>query len=243
MSESSPEHPFLEFRGHELGINELPTALVHLYRAQVGRADVWRARLDSSTNWAVVTTAAALTVTFSEPNASHLVIPLCAFLVTLFWGIESRRYRYFELWSYRVHILEEAYFGRLLSPEFDGRSDWHKELAESLRHPQFTITLAEALGRRYRRIYVWVYTALALSWCVHIWIHPAPVDSFEAVMHRPVLGYVPAYIVLLAGLFAYLGLLAFGLITYSMKDARGEVFQLSPTEPEGREANLSEPQE
>jgi uncharacterized membrane protein len=225
------DHPFLKFRGHEFGIQEVPNALIHLYRAQVGRADTWRARLDSSTNWAVVTTAAALTVTFSEPEASHLVIPLCALLVTLFWGIESRRYRYFELWSYRVHVLEEAYFARLLSSKPDIGEQWSDLLAESLRHPQFTITLSEALGRRYRRIYIWLYSVLALSWCVHIWIHPAPLDTLSAVLHRPVLGYVPAYYVLIVGFVAYFALLAFGLKTFGMKEARGEVFKSAPVEP------------
>lgn len=226
------EQDFLKFRGHGIGIQEIPNALLHFYRAQVGRADIWRQRLDSTTNWAVVTVAAGLTVTFSEPTASHLVLPLSALMVTLFWGIESRRYRYFELWSYRVHLLEEAYFAKLLSPELITNEDWTGRLAISLRSPHFTITLAEALGRRFRRVYVWVYTILGLSWCIHIWLHPTAATSLEEVLHRPIMGYIPAYVVLITGFLAYVALLAFGLLTYSMKDARGEIFSSRPAEPE-----------
>jgi uncharacterized membrane protein len=44
----------LEFTAAEIG------ALAHLYRGEVYRSTVWRTRLDSSTNWAVVTTGMML---------------------------------------------------------------------------------------------------------------------------------------------------------------------------------------
>jgi uncharacterized membrane protein len=44
----------LEFSAAEIG------ALAHLYRGEVYRSTVWRTRLDSTTNWAVVTTGIAL---------------------------------------------------------------------------------------------------------------------------------------------------------------------------------------
>jgi uncharacterized membrane protein len=39
-------------------------AIAHLYRAEIYRSTVWRTRLDSTTNWAVVTTGIALSATF-----------------------------------------------------------------------------------------------------------------------------------------------------------------------------------
>jgi uncharacterized membrane protein len=47
------------------------TALSHLYRGEVYRSTVWRTRLDATTNWAVVTTGLALSLTFSSETASH----------------------------------------------------------------------------------------------------------------------------------------------------------------------------
>jgi hypothetical protein len=53
-------------------------ALAHLYRGEMYRSTVWRTRLDTTTNWAVVTTGIALSVTFSSVQATpagrpHLV--------------------------------------------------------------------------------------------------------------------------------------------------------------------------
>ncbi len=46
---TSPTAGKPEFTAAEIG------ALAHLYRGEVYRSTVWRTRLDSSTNWAVVT--------------------------------------------------------------------------------------------------------------------------------------------------------------------------------------------
>ena len=62
--------PSRAFTASEIG------ALAHLYRAEVYRSTAWRTRLDSTTNWAVVTTGIALSLTYSSPDASPL--PLVA---------------------------------------------------------------------------------------------------------------------------------------------------------------------
>ena len=49
------------------------TALSHLYRGEVYRSTVWRTRLDTTTNWAVVTTGLALSMTFSSETASPFI--------------------------------------------------------------------------------------------------------------------------------------------------------------------------
>jgi len=215
---------FEGFRDHQFETSQLPTALAHLYRAQVGRADAWRTRLDSSTNWAVVTTAAALTVAFGEPDVSHFMIPLFSLLITLFWGLESRRYRYFELWSTRVRLLEKAYFANLLEPDPARDTAWVTELADSLRNPHFTISIWEALGRRYRRVYVWVHSVLGFSWLVNIWIHPTPLPTFQAVMHRQLVAGVPAWVLLCVGIVFHAALLGLALRTKRLRHSDGEVF-------------------
>jgi uncharacterized membrane protein len=54
-----PTTPKAEFSAAEIG------ALAHLYRGEIYRSTVWRTRLDSTTNWAVVTTGIALSATFT----------------------------------------------------------------------------------------------------------------------------------------------------------------------------------
>jgi len=67
-----------EFSAAEIG------ALSHLYRGEVYRSTVWRTRLDSSTNWAVVTTGIALSATYSSAEASPLPMVLVGLLVIEF---------------------------------------------------------------------------------------------------------------------------------------------------------------
>ncbi|MGC9368830.1 MAG: DUF2270 domain-containing protein, partial [Paracoccaceae bacterium] len=49
-------------------------ALAHLYRGEVYRSTIWRTRLDTTTNWAVVTLGIALSIAFSSPSASPVPI-------------------------------------------------------------------------------------------------------------------------------------------------------------------------
>ena len=59
-------------------------ALAHLYRGEMYRSTVWRTRLDTTTNWAVVTTGIALSVTFSSVQATPLPIVLVSLLLAAF---------------------------------------------------------------------------------------------------------------------------------------------------------------
>jgi uncharacterized membrane protein len=47
-------------------------AIAHLHRGEIYRSTVSRTRLDSTTNWAVVTTGIALSAAFSTSAASPL---------------------------------------------------------------------------------------------------------------------------------------------------------------------------
>ena len=91
-----------EFTAAEIG------ALAHLYRGEVYRSTVWRTRLDSSTNWAVVTTGIALSATYSSADASPLPLVLIGLLVTVFLLFEARRYRYFNVWRARAFATDHG---------------------------------------------------------------------------------------------------------------------------------------
>jgi uncharacterized membrane protein len=124
--EGSSAEPVWTYRGYHLGAGEFTTAMVHFFRAEVQRSVSWRARLDTTTNWAVVTTGAAISFSFAQVSSIHLVIPLDMVLVTLFLFIEARRYRYYELWSYRVRLMETDFFAAMLVPPFHPAPDWRK---------------------------------------------------------------------------------------------------------------------
>jgi uncharacterized membrane protein len=86
-----------QFAGQGLRASDFNTALVHFYRGEVTRSNTWRNRLDITTNWAVITTDAALTFTFGTIDNTHLVIIADTLLVLFFLFIKARRYRYYEL--------------------------------------------------------------------------------------------------------------------------------------------------
>jgi len=74
-SDSPEPEAVWTFRGYRLRPGEFTTAMVHFFRAEISRANIWRTRLDATTNWAVVTTGAAITIAFN-PTGYHGVIIL-----------------------------------------------------------------------------------------------------------------------------------------------------------------------
>jgi len=94
---------------------EFNTAMVHFYRGEIQRSNIWRNRLDATTNWAVITAGATLSFVFSSPDNPHFAIPINTILVSIFLFMEARRYRYYEVWANRVRVLETGYFAPMLS--------------------------------------------------------------------------------------------------------------------------------
>lgn len=217
------EEPVWTYRGYELRSSDFTAAMVHLFRAEISRANAWRQRLDSTTNWAVLTTGASISFLFTEALAHHSVIFLNALLVTLFLFIEARRYRYYELWSSRVRLMETDFFATMLVPPFRPSPDWAESLAANLLHPQFTISLGEALGRRLRHNYVWIYFVLMGGWMLKVWLHPVPSSGFDEFLTRASLGSVPGSLVLAAALGTLATVVVFGLVTIPLRQASGEV--------------------
>ncbi len=128
---------------------EFNTAMIHFYRGEVQRSNTWRNRLDTTTNWAVITAGATLSFVFSSPSNPHFVIPINSILVAIFLVMEARRYRYYEIWSSRVRVLETGYFASLLDPENTPTDEaWAQHLAADLITPHFTITEWEAIDRQ-----------------------------------------------------------------------------------------------
>ncbi len=188
------------FRGYRLKASEFTTAMVHFFRAEVTRANVWRTRLDATTNWAVITTGAAISYAFTQ-TGSHFVILLNILLVTIFLAIETRRYRYYELWSYRVRLMETDFFAPMLVPPFHPSPDWAETLSESLLHPSFPISHLEAAGRRLRRNYLYIYGIVGAAWLAKLWLLPAPANSFDALIERAAIGNISGVVILSMAVF------------------------------------------
>jgi len=203
---------------------EFNTAMVHFYRGEVQRSNTWRSRLDNTTYWAVITVAGALSFAFSSPTNPHFLIPIISLLVAIFLLMEARRYRYYEIWASRVRVMETGYLAQMLAPDGVPRDqEWASHLASDLLTPHFTISVWEAIGRRLRRNYIWLFALLALSWNLKVYLHPGPAVNFDEFVTRATVCLVPGSIVIIVGVVFNFTLLMFALSTIRLREATGEV--------------------
>ena len=144
--------------------SEQVNAVIHYYRGEMGRMTSWRDRIDRTSNWAITVVAALLSISLSTPSSHHGVILFGMLLVSLLLIIEARRYRFFDIYRGRIRQLERCYFAQVLSPQAELNSDWASAIAQSLRKPTFLISYRQALVRRIRRNYCWMYLILIMAW-------------------------------------------------------------------------------
>jgi uncharacterized membrane protein len=148
--------------------SEFITLIAHYYRAEIVRMAGWRDRIDRTSNWAITVVGAMLSVSLSTPTAHHGVILFAMVLVLLLLVIESRRYRFFDVYRTRVRRLERQYYAQVFSPTAEMESDWTRILANDLRQPSFVISLGQAISRRLHRNYCWMFLILLLAWLLKI---------------------------------------------------------------------------
>jgi uncharacterized membrane protein len=221
MDEANQGETAPTFNAAEVG------ALAHLYRGELYRSTVWRTRLDATTNWAVVSTGLALSLTFSAANASPLPLVLVGLLVTVFLCIEARRYRFFDFWRVRAHILETQFFGPVLLGEgVQVKNGWNKVLYQDYVRPRLHITYADALGRRLRKNYSWIYSIQVASYIGKLLIHPDSIVSLDELWARATIGPLPGQLVLLCGLVFHGTWMVTAFVT--LKGGRGKGLSRGP---------------
>jgi uncharacterized membrane protein len=193
-------------------------ALAHLYRGEVYRSTIWRSRLDQTTNWAVVTTGLALSLTFSNPYASVLPLILVGLLVVVFLMFEARRYRYFNVWRARCRLMETDLYGPLLRGEgvsMDGH--WNTLLAADYATPRFHIGYWRAIGRRLRKNYGYILAIQAVAYYGKLAIHPVAVTSWQEFVERAAIGPLPGTLVVLAGMVFHGSWVIVALVTWRIE--------------------------
>src|SRR5215831_7463466 len=197
---------------------EFTNLLSHYYRGEMARMMSWRDRIDRTTNWAIGAVAAMLSVSLSSPNAHHGVLLFAMLLVFLLLVIESRRYRFFDVYRNRVRLLVRNYYARIYDAGVADPRDWMKKLSEDLLSPRFLIHMEQALARRLRRNYIWLFLILLMAWVLKATQAGGPtesgqprlVPSWSSLSRNAALGHLPGWGVIV-------GLLVFyGWMTYIM---------------------------
>jgi uncharacterized membrane protein len=198
------------------------TALAHLYRGELYRSKVWRQRLDATTNWAVVLTGIALSISFSSAGNSPVTLILAGLVVFMFLAFETRRYRYFDIWRTRTRLLEVYFYGPILIRQpVLGTTNWNRVLAQDMAYVHFHISVWEAMGRRLRRNYIWIFLILGLAYIGKLLVHPISLDSIDQLWGRAALGPIPGQVVIGLGVLLYGTLAALALITLLKQRAAG----------------------
>lgn len=185
-------------------------ALIHLYRAEVGKMTAYRQRLDMTTNWSVVTTAGLASFALGDPNNSHATFLFAMFMNYFFLRLEARRFRTFEIAHHRVRIMERFFYPAMLGDRVD--AGWHQLLLAELGKPRSPMSRADALGWRLNRNYLWIYAAVLFAWLAKLDLAQPKgwVLEFPDALTLADIGNFPGWLVFLGvGLFyGYLIVLA-----------------------------------
>lgn len=155
-------------------------ALSHFYRGELGRIMIWRQRLDVTTTWAITTSTTIIGVAFSIPGVPHIIFFFNLTLVWIMLWIEARRYRFYDAFRGRVRMLESHFLVPIISQSpkiLDG--EWRRLVCEDLILPSFKITKLEAVARRMKRNYAFIFGIVLLAWTLKIFIHHSkPISTF-----------------------------------------------------------------
>ena len=166
---------------------------------------------------------AIITIAFSNREVPHIIF---FFNLAIVWGmlwIEARRYRFYDAFRARVRMLE-AHF--LVPMVMENRQmlqgEWKKLVCEDLILPRFKISKLEAIGRRLKRNYVFIFILIMVAWVTKIFLHASePVDSVWSFYRSLSIGHIPSWLVafIFAGTFA----IVIGITIYVGKKTTGEI--------------------
>jgi len=198
-------------------------AMSHFYRGELGRIMVWRQRLDITTNWAITSSTAIITIAFSNREVPHIIFFFNLLIVWVMLWIEARRYRFYDAFRARVRMLE-AHF--LVPMVMENREllhgEWKKLVCEDLILPCFKISRLEAIGRRLKRNYVFIFILIMVAWVTKIFLHaPLAMNGVTSFYHALRIGHIPAW--LIAFVFISTLVSVIGITVYVSKNTSGEI--------------------
>ncbi len=198
-------------------------AMSHFYRGEMNRIMVWRQRLDVTTNWAITSSTAIITIAFSSREVPHIIF---FFNLAILWGllwIEARRYRFYDAFRARIRMLEAHFLVPMVMENRDLlQGEWKKLVCEDLILPCFKISKLEAVGRRLKRNYVFIFILILVAWVTKIFLHApkamgSPLDFYRALS----VGHIPSWLVafVFTGTFA----IVIAITIYVSKKSSGEI--------------------
>ncbi|MBT7074205.1 MAG: DUF2270 domain-containing protein, partial [Anaerolineae bacterium] len=118
---------------------------------------------------------------------------------------------------------ETDFFAAMLVPPFKPSPDWAESMAETLLHPEFPISELEALGRRLRRNYLWIYLIVGIAWLGRLSLYPTPANSFYEVIQNASVEYIRGEWIFTVVAIFYILTFSLAIFTIGLRRASGEV--------------------
>ncbi|HGY90067.1 MAG TPA: DUF2270 domain-containing protein [Planctomycetes bacterium] len=204
------------FESYPLTRSEYIAAMVHLYRGEQYRAQVWRTRLDVTTNWAVLSIGALLSFAFTKIHDGgampHVVLVLGMYMIFTMLVFEARRFRFYDAWRNRVRRIEENFYVPILRRDLTSMvENWGFYVAEDLLNPNFKITFLMALKARLVNNYLPLFAVLLGAWAFVFRVIDAELERMD--------DWVP-----LAGVAVLYGFLALVLVFVKRGPSPEEVY-------------------
>ncbi len=204
--------------------NSYITAMSHFYRGELGRIMAWRARLDNTTNWAITTSTTIFTVAFSLERVPHIIFFFNVAIVWVLLWIEARRYRFYDAFRARVRMLEAHFLVPIVAQNHQLlQGEWQKLVCEDLLLPCFKISKFEAVGRRLKRNYGFIFIIILSAWVTKIFLHAnPPITNFPTFYAALQVGTsIPSWLV--ATVFVTTFVAVIGIIAYISTKSAGEI--------------------
>jgi uncharacterized membrane protein len=198
-------------------------AMSHFYRGEMSRIMVWRQRLDVTTNWAITSSTAIITISFSTREVPHIIFFFNLAVVWVLLWIEARRYRFYDAFRARVRMLEAHFLVPMVMENREMlQGEWKKLVCEDLILPSFKITKLEAIGRRLKRNYVFIFILILIAWLVKIFLHAkAPITDLESFYQALHIGNIPSWFVALILVGTFVSVIS--ITIYVSKRSSGEI--------------------
>jgi len=195
----------------------------HFYRGEISRIMAWRARLDATTTWAITTTTTIFTVAFSFREVPHIIFFFNICIVSIMLWIESRRYRFYDAFRARVRMLEAHFLVPMVAQSTQMlHGEWEKLVCEDLLLPSFKISKLEAVGRRMKRNYIFIYLVILAAWVAKIFMHAQiPITGGKAFYQALAVQGLPSWAVLVLFLFTFWSVVV--ITFYVARKTTGEV--------------------
>jgi uncharacterized membrane protein len=189
--------------------------IFHYYRGEVYRETNWRNRLDTTTNWSIVVTAAISSFAFGNENAPHFLLIINYLFVLYFLYIESRRFRYYSMLRDRTRLLEKYLLSDIFASKVSSLTtdpSWRSLLEDSLKEPKVKMSRLESICWRLRRNYVFIILFVVIEWLAKVSIYPSQVTNFHSFISNAHLWSIPGEAVIFFFLFSVVTLFTFAFV-------------------------------